>query len=78
MAFMSKLTVLLADKFSPTLSCHGTLVEAFGLGVLIQGDSSVGKSETALGMIERGHRLVSDDIVRIKKRENFYLRGNEC
>ncbi|MCF7852121.1 MAG: HPr(Ser) kinase/phosphatase [Simkaniaceae bacterium] len=75
MNLLNKLTVILSEEFSPTLSCHGTLVEAFGLGVLIQGDSSVGKSETALGMIERGHRLISDDVVMIKKREGRYLEG---
>jgi HPr kinase/phosphorylase len=57
------------------MSCHGTLVEAFGVGVLIQGDSSVGKSETALGLIERGHRLISDDVVIIKRREGGSLIG---
>ena len=43
--------------------------------MLIQGDSSVGKSEAALGLIERGHRLIADDIVKVKKRENNYLEG---
>ncbi|MDN3504055.1 MAG: HPr(Ser) kinase/phosphatase [Rhabdochlamydiaceae bacterium] len=75
MQFLNQLTVILSEEFSPSISCHGTLVEAFGLGVLIQGDSSVGKSETALGMIERGHRLVSDDIVIVKKKEGSYLEG---
>jgi HPr kinase/phosphorylase len=75
MNLLSKLTVLLAEEFSPTISCHGTLVEVFGVGVLIQGDSSVGKSEAALGLIERGHRLVSDDIVKVKKREANYVEG---
>ena len=40
-----------------------------GIGMMIQGDSSVGKSEAALGLIERGHRLISDDIVKVKKKE---------
>jgi HPr kinase/phosphorylase len=75
MNFMNKLSVLLSDEFSPSISCHGTLVEVFGVGVLIQGDSSVGKSETALGLVERGHRLVADDIVRVRKREGGYLEG---
>jgi HPr kinase/phosphorylase len=73
---LSKLTVILVEEFSPTLSCHGTLVEAFGVGVLIQGDSSIGKSETALGMIERGHRLISDDVVIVRKKEGSYLEGS--
>lgn len=72
---LSKMTVLLTEEFSPSLTCHGTLVEVFGVGVLIQGDSSVGKSEAALGLIERGHRLISDDVVKIRKREGGYLEG---
>ena len=75
MKLFSRLTVLLADVFSPQVSVYGTLVEVFGVGVLIRGDSSVGKSEAALGLIERGHRLVSDDIVKVKKREGNYLEG---
>lgn len=76
MNLMTKITLLLAEEFAPAVDCHGTLVEVFGVGVLIQGDSSVGKSEAALGLIERGHRLISDDIVRIKKKENVYLEGS--
>jgi HPr kinase/phosphorylase len=75
MNLLSKLTLLLVEEFAPTMSCHGTLVEVFGVGILIQGDSSVGKSEAALGLIERGHRLISDDIVKVKKRENNYIEG---
>lgn len=76
MDLMSKLTVILSDEFAPSISHHGTLVEVFGVGVMIQGDSSVGKSEAALGLIERGHRLISDDIVKVKKREGNYLEGS--
>jgi HPr kinase/phosphorylase len=76
MNLLSKLTLLLTEEFALSMSLHGTLVEVFGVGVLIQGDSSVGKSETALGLIERGHRLISDDIVKVKKREGTYLEGS--
>jgi len=76
MNLLSKLILLLNEEFSPSMTCHGTLVEAFGVGVLIQGDSSVGKSEAALGLIERGHRLISDDVVHVKVRENSYLEGS--
>jgi HPr kinase/phosphorylase len=69
------LTVVLNDVFAPKVSFHGTLVEVFGVGVLIKGDSGIGKSEAALGLIERGHSLVSDDIVQIKKRDGAYLEG---
>jgi len=75
MRLLSRLTLLLAGEFAPTDTLHGTLVEVFGVGVLIQGDSSVGKSEAALGLIERGHRLISDDAVRVKKREGNELEG---
>lgn len=75
MNLLSKLTILLNEEFAPSINCHGTLVEVFGVGVLIQGDSSVGKSEAALGLIERGHRLITDDIVKVKKREGDYLEG---
>jgi HPr kinase/phosphorylase len=75
MHLYNQLTVILEEEFAPHVSCHGTLVEAFGVGVLIQGDSSVGKSEAALGLIERGHRLISDDVVKIKKRKGGYLEG---
>jgi HPr kinase/phosphorylase len=74
--FLTRLTLLLNEDFSPNMTCHGTLVEAFGIGVLIQGDSSIGKSEAALGLIERGHRLISDDVVKIKLREGAYLEGS--
>jgi len=73
--FSQEITNIFAKEFSPTLSQHGTLVEAFGVGILIQGDSSIGKSETALGLIERGHRLISDDVVLIKKKEGNTLLG---
>ncbi len=72
---LSQLISFLTEAFSPTITCHGTLVEAFGIGVLIQGDSSVGKSEAALGLIERGHRLICDDVVKIRVREGTYLEG---
>lgn len=76
MSLLGKLGLLLAEEFSPSMTCHGTLVEVFGVGVLIQGDSAVGKSEAALGLIERGHRLISDDVVQVKKREGGYLEGS--
>ncbi len=73
---LQNLTVALGEEFAPAISCHGTLVEAFGLGVLLQGDSSVGKSETALGLIERGHRLITDDVVIVRKKEGTRLEGS--
>jgi HPr kinase/phosphorylase len=73
---LSRITFLLLEEFCPSVTLHGTLVEMFGVGVLIQGESSVGKSEAALGLIERGHRLISDDVVRVKKKEGSYLAGS--
>lgn len=72
---ISQLTFLLADAFAPTTSCHGTFIEAYGMGVLIQGDSSIGKSEAALGLIDRGHRLICDDLVRLKRKKEGVLEG---
>jgi len=78
MDLLSKVTFLLFDEFSPRTTCHGTLIEAYGVGVLIQGDSSIGKSEAALGLIERGHRLVSDDAVRLRKKRDGALEGTSA
>ena len=75
-SLVSKISFLLQEEFCPNLTLHGTLVEVFGVGLLIQGESSVGKSEAALGLIERGHRLISDDVVRVKKKEGSYLVGS--
>jgi HPr kinase/phosphorylase len=75
-SLLSRITFLLLEEFCPSVTLHGTLVEVFGVGVLIQGESSVGKSEAALGLIERGHRLISDDVVRVKKKEGACLVGS--
>jgi HPr kinase/phosphorylase len=64
------ITFFLMEKFSPRAIIPGTLVELYGVGVLIQGELSIGKSEAALGLIERGHRLVSDEIVHVNRKEN--------
>lgn len=73
--FQGKAHVLLAGRLAPTTTCHGTFMEAFGLGVLIQGDSSIGKSEAALGLMDRGHRLISDDVVQLRLREDSIVEG---
>ena len=64
--FSSRLIRALSNVFAPHETIHGVLVEVFGIGVLILGDSGVGKSESALELIERGHRLVADDAVEIR------------
>lgn len=75
MALINKATLFLEDQFSPSTSVGGDLVEVFGVGILICGTSGVGKSECALGLIKQGHRLIADDVVKIKLREGKYLIG---
>jgi HPr kinase/phosphorylase len=65
-AFTTEVTMLLEERFAPRSSCHGTLLDIQGIGTLIRGDSGAGKSEAALALIERGHSLVADDIVKVK------------
>lgn len=62
-------------KLAPCISIHGVLVDVYGEGVLILGDSGVGKSETALELVKRGHRLVTDDVVEIRKVSEDTLVG---
>lgn len=72
--FISKLTNYLDDKLAPETRMHGVLVDAYGIGILITGESGIGKSETALELIKRGHRLVADDAVDIKEIDGI-LKG---
>ena len=65
--FMSALIAFLNVELAPSITRHGVLVEVYGEGVLILGESGVGKSETAVELMKRGHRLVADDAVEIKK-----------
>lgn len=64
---ISKLTIYLAGKLAPETRLHGVLVDVYGIGILITGESGIGKSETALELIKRGHRLVTDDAVDIRE-----------
>ena len=63
-------------ELAPRISIHGVLVDVYGEGILITGESGIGKSETALELIKRGHRLVSDDVVEIKKVSDVTLIGS--
>ncbi|MCL2069604.1 MAG: HPr(Ser) kinase/phosphatase [Treponema sp.] len=63
--FNTRITRILTEIFAPRQSIHGVLVEVYGLGILILGESGVGKSETALELIMHGHRLVADDVVNV-------------
>lgn len=65
-AFTTEATVLLEERFAPRTTLHGTLLDIRGIGTLIRGDSGSGKSEAALALLERGHSLVADDLVRVK------------
>ncbi len=75
-AFMAELIRWLGVQLAPTISIHGVLVDVFGEGVLITGESGIGKSEAALELIKRGHRLVSDDVVELKKVSDVTLVGS--
>lgn len=63
--FIHELTKFLRDYFAPTDMLHGTLVDVYGVGLLFTGRSGIGKSEIALDLVERGHRLVADDTVQV-------------
>lgn len=73
---LSQLTNFLELKLAPTTAIHGVLVDVYGVGVLITGKSGVGKSETALELVKRGHRLVADDAVEIRQEDQDTLVGN--
>ncbi|GGH89048.1 HPr kinase/phosphorylase [Pullulanibacillus pueri] len=72
----SKITNYLETLLAPMTSVHGVLVDVYGIGVLLTGDSGVGKSETALELVKRGHRLVADDSVEIRQTGDNDLVGN--
>ena len=74
--FMAELIRWLTVKLAPRCSVHGVLVDIFGEGVLIMGESGIGKSEVALELIHRGHRLVSDDVVEIRRISDTSLVGS--
>ncbi|HLS22528.1 MAG TPA: HPr(Ser) kinase/phosphatase [Pseudogracilibacillus sp.] len=71
-----RITNFLGSKYAPTTAVHGVLVDIYGVGVLIMGKSGVGKSETALELVKRGHRLVADDSVEIRQEDYDTLIGN--
>lgn len=73
--FMAEVIRWLNVQLAPCISIHGVLVDVYGEGVLIMGESGIGKSEAALELIKRGHRLVSDDVVEIRKVSDETLVG---
>lgn len=74
-AFTAEVTRWLNVQLAPCISIHGVLVDVYGVGVLIIGESGIGKSEAALELVKRGHRLVSDDVVEIRKVSEDTLVG---
>ena len=75
-SFMAEVIRWLNVKLAPCISVHGVLVDVYGEGVLITGESGIGKSEAALELIRRGHRLVTDDVVEIRKVSDDTLVGS--
>ncbi|MDP6529947.1 MAG: HPr(Ser) kinase/phosphatase [Gemmatimonadota bacterium] len=74
--FIHLLTAYLNEVFAPRMTLHGSLVDVYGVGLLLTGESGIGKSETALDLVERGHRLVADDIVIVSRRPPAVLVGS--
>jgi len=74
--FIEQVTQFLEEKLAPTTSIHGVLMDVFGVGILILGKSGIGKSECALDLILRGHRLIADDMVSIQRRLPTSLFGS--
>ena len=74
--FQANVILALHKYLAPRIATHGVLVEVYGEGVLILGDSGIGKSETALELIKRGHRLIADDSVEIRRLDKNTLLGN--
>ncbi|HIZ56913.1 MAG TPA: HPr(Ser) kinase/phosphatase [Firmicutes bacterium] len=75
-SFMSGLIGFLNVELAPRITRHGVLVEVYGEGILLLGESGVGKSETAIELVKRGHRLVADDAVEIRRVSNRSLVGS--
>ena len=73
--FMAELIYCLGELLAPCISIHGVLVDVYGEGLLIMGESGIGKSEAALELLRRGHRLVTDDVVEIRKINEHTLIG---
>ena len=73
--FMAEAIVFLNNELAPSIQRHGVLVEVYGEGILLTGDSGIGKSETAIELIKRGHRLIADDAVEIRRVSNKMLVG---
>ncbi len=74
-SFIGQLTSYLEDRLAPSISVHGTLMDVFGVGILIMGSSGIGKSECALSLIKRGHRFVGDDVILLRRSAARVITG---
>lgn len=74
--FVGELAFLLEERLAPFVRLHGVLVDVYGLGVLIQGEAGIGKSECALELVKRGHILVADDVVEVRQKHGDVLVGS--
>ena len=70
---MTQLSAYVEDRLAPKTTVHGVLMDVYGVGVLILGKSGIGKSESALHLIQRGHRLIADDVVEVRQKENILV-----
>lgn len=73
--FYKRIKPIIAEAFAPTTTLHGSLADVYGVGLLFQGRSGIGKSECVLDLVERGHRLVADDVVKVTRRGQDVLIG---
>ena len=73
--FYTRVKPFLEERFAPTMTIHGSLADVYGVGLLFMGSSGVGKSEAVLDLVERGHRLVADDLVIVSRRGHEVLMG---
>jgi HPr kinase/phosphorylase len=73
--FYTRVKPFLEERFAPTVTMHGSLADVYGVGLLFMGSSGVGKSEAVLDLVERGHRLVADDLVIVSRRGHEVLMG---
>jgi len=69
----SSIHLYLEDKLAPFMTLHGSLMDVYGVGILFTGKSGIGKSETSLDLVDRGHRLIADDVVKIKRVGNILI-----
>ena len=75
MKIYNMVSIFLDNELAPTIARHGGLIDVYGVGVFLTGESGIGKSETALELLKRGHRMIADDVVEIRKISDSVLVG---